>query len=219
MKKASASRLKKLPLLLGTLLIISVAAYGTRAYFSDSAKQQANIVLELGNVEISTEDSEWVPTSNGDDLIVSGKDEKTKNYSFENVKPGDFFTRQYTIENTGSLDTNVTLEYSGKMNPTTNPLNLDLVNQNQINGEHLIKGTPFIITIKDFKNNLVLKANAGANSKTTYTVVIKVDENANADFNINATAKEKAGNQNLDLVVSDFLKENLKITANQVAKK
>ncbi|MER2173222.1 MAG: TasA family protein [Carnobacterium sp.] len=219
MKKASTSRLKKLPLLLGTLLIISVAAYGTRAYFSDSRTQQANIVLELGNVEISTEDSEWIPTTTGTDLKKLGKDEITKNYSFKNVKPGDFFTRQYTIKNTGSLDTKVTLEYSGKMNPAIDPLNLDLVTQDQINGEHPIKGTPFIITIKDFKNNLVLKANSGVDSKTTYTVVITVDKNASADFNINATAKEKAGNQNLDLVVSDFLKENLKITANQVATK
>ncbi|AEB30255.1 hypothetical protein CAR_c15970 [Carnobacterium sp. 17-4] len=218
MKKASASRMKKLPILLGTLLIISVAAYGTRAYFSDSAKQQANIVLELGNVEISTEDSEWVPTAAGTDLNKLGKDEKTQNYSFKNVKPGDFFTRHYTIKNTGSLDTNVTLEYSGKMNPTKEPLKLDSLTQEQINGEHPIKGTPFIITIKDFKNKLVLKANSGEDSQTTYTVVIKVDENAAADFNINTKAKEKAGNQNLDLVVSDFLKENLKITANQIVK-
>ena len=114
MKKASTSRLKKLPLLLGTLLIISVAAYGTRAYFSDSAQLQGNIELSLGNVDITSTATDWTYQT------VAGTNtnsEANENLSLEtsvggkiiaeNVRPGDSFTREYTITNNGSLEVNI----------------------------------------------------------------------------------------------------------------
>lgn len=57
--KTTSKKRKKLPLLLGALLLISLVAYGTRAYFSDSATEQAGIKLELGNVKIESVSTGW----------------------------------------------------------------------------------------------------------------------------------------------------------------
>ena len=47
---------KQLPLLLLALLFITTAAYGTRAYFTDQATQNAGIKLTLGNLSIDPAD-------------------------------------------------------------------------------------------------------------------------------------------------------------------
>lgn len=214
MKKESASRRKKLPLLLGALLIISVAAYGTRAYFSDSTKQQANIELELGDVEISTDktsDWKYTPLKIGNNLdaanavneqldpsIKSGGN-IVKDTKVTNVRPGDSFTRKYVIENTGSLDVKVGLEYSGKIYPTEKPLKLDEINVNQ-NGIK-IEGTPFLISIEGLRTNFTLEPK----EQEEYVVTITVDENANNDFNSNNKKPD------LGTVTSEFFNEVLKI--------
>lgn len=118
MKKTSVNRRKKLPLLLGALLIISVAAYGTRAYFSDSATQQADIKLELGNLDIESVDSDWYYTPEGGNInsvLFAGVDTVENKMKIEasndikNVQPGDQFTRNFTFKNEGSLVQNVTV--------------------------------------------------------------------------------------------------------------
>jgi hypothetical protein len=122
MKKTSANnRRKKLPLLLGALLIISVAAYGTRAYFSDSATEQANIQLSLGTLDIKSEVSTWKYTSTGNNInsaLLAGTTsvatnpnltaENAKNIT--NVQPGDQFERIFEFKNVGSLEQVVTVD-------------------------------------------------------------------------------------------------------------
>jgi len=101
---------KQLPLLLLALLFITTAAYGTRAYFTDEAKQEAEIKLTLGNLAITNETESWKYTGNGnttagyvkDTVITDAKDMKF-------VQPGDSFTRTFKFTNTGSLDQVVTL--------------------------------------------------------------------------------------------------------------
>ncbi|MEK4947740.1 hypothetical protein [Carnobacterium sp. FSL W8-0810] len=214
MKKESASRRKKLPLLLGALLIISVAAYGTRAYFSDSAKQQANIELELGDVEISTDKTkEWkyTPLETGINLDATeaknkklGKSKQDANVVYTNVRPGDSFTREYVIENTGSLDVKVGLEYSGQLVQSPLPIKLEGAEINVSNIK--VEDTPFLISISGLQTNFTLKPKG----TEKYTVTITVDEQANNDFNINN--KKSA---DLDKFTSDFLEETLSIKAVQ----
>lgn len=211
MKKPSASRLKKLPLLLGTLLIISVAAYGTRAYFSDSTTQQADIKLELGNVKIATMETAWVHKGNKNDIVSSeiSIDDETSYTSYTNVKPGDSFTREYTIRNTGTLDVKVGLTYKNKSN-SNNPINLDKLSEDQINiSNQRIDGTPYSLTINGFQNNLTLVAEEGKKeneiSEVKYTVTISVPTTVDKDFV-----------EDLDTVVSDFLDDTLIITAEQI---
>lgn len=125
MKKTTANRRKKLPLLLGTLLIVSVAAYGTRAYFSDSATQQGNIALELGTVEISAPNSEnwrYQPVQVGTNDVnteLKSRDKKLnlvnggeilEELTITNVRPGDSFIRKYSFKNTGSLPVKLELD-------------------------------------------------------------------------------------------------------------
>lgn len=121
MKKESSSRRKKLPLLLGALLVISVAAYGTRAYFSDSATQQADIKLELGNLDINSVDSKWKYTPEHgivNTALLAGKTEikdgveidKTDAKNIKNVQPGDQFERTFIFTNVGNLAQNVTFK-------------------------------------------------------------------------------------------------------------
>lgn len=119
MKKESTSRRKKLPLLLGALLIISVAAYGTRAYFSDSATQQADIQLSLGNLDIESVDSKWIYTPENDNVnsaLLAGGSPVTINMditpdakNITNVQPGDQFERIFKFKNEGSLEQVVTV--------------------------------------------------------------------------------------------------------------
>ncbi|MEK6189960.1 MAG: CalY family protein, partial [Carnobacterium alterfunditum] len=174
MKKTSANnRRKKLPLLLGALLVISVAAYGTRAYFSDSTKQQANIELELGNVEITTEETAWTSKSSNTESELFTLENGTQKYtSLTNVKPGDAFTRKYTIKNTGSLKVEVGINYTGKYSALSDG------NYDATNKKFTVKDGPFLISIAGLENNFKLAANAF----TTYDITVAVDENASNEL-------------------------------------
>ncbi|WP_407370929.1 TasA family protein [Carnobacterium sp.] len=206
MKKAQASRLKKLPLLLGTLLIISVAAYGTRAYFSDSAKQQGNIELSLGTVDISTDNTtmwEYKPLTTGDNLdVTKAKNDKLvevkqeDNVKYTNVRPGDSFVRTYSIKNTGSLDVKVNLSSANI------PVQLSTVEKN---GE--FTDGPFKITIKGLEENFLLAPDV----EKTYTVAITVDPLIGNEFN--ATALDQAK------FTKDYLKEAITVKAVQTNSK
>lgn len=170
MKKTSTNnRRKKLPLLLGALLIISVAAYGTRAYFSDSSTVQGDIQLSLGNVDITTSDTEWAynsiaSTNTGNQVIKEdnanlGKNNLVSNISdkgaisYTNVRPGDSFTKTYTLKNTGSLDAIVNIKS-----------NLD---------NNSYSGGPFSIKVNDLKNTY--KLNQGTSKDFTVTITVDPD--------------------------------------------
>lgn len=104
---------KQLPLLLLALLFITAAAYGTRAYFSDDASQEADIKLTLGNLDIENDESEWVYNGEGNsalDFTVGAEIDNTSDII--NVQPGDSFTRTFKFVNNGSLVQNVTLSHT-----------------------------------------------------------------------------------------------------------
>lgn len=107
-KKMKNNKKKSLPLLLLALLMISVGAYGTRAYFSDSAEQNGDIKLVLGELSVSFDAKEWKYTGDSEDIkIVGHKDKITQGTTVENVKPGDRFTREITLRNDGDLNQKV----------------------------------------------------------------------------------------------------------------
>lgn len=128
---------KVLPLLLAGVLLLSAGAYGTRAYFTDSADQEVGIKLTLGDLEItSNTEVAWAyaPEKGNDDvldsydindqLIVINKDNVTltiptdfsdsyelaSKITVSNVRPGDAFTRKFTFKNTGSLTQKVEID-------------------------------------------------------------------------------------------------------------
>ena len=122
---------KYYPLIVGLVLLISVAAYGTRAYFSDSTSQEAGIELTLGNVHVTGSSNEWFYNiEQGDhinhDLSVEGKAEKDDTKSkidvkavnekldkfvdIKNARPGDSFKKTFTFTNKGTLSQNLTFK-------------------------------------------------------------------------------------------------------------
>lgn len=204
MKKVSVSRLKKLPLLLGTLLIVSVAAYGTRAYFSDSATQQGDIQLSLGTVDISTDKtSEWqyTPLTTGDNLDENNvKNEKLgesmtdKGKIYTNVRPGDSFVRTYSIQNTGTLDVKVELSSANI------PVALSGIGNNSVHPDG-----PFNITVNGLKDKFTL----APEQELTYTVTITVDPKVNNTFNA-------AQQLNQNTITKNYLEQAITIKAVQM---
>lgn len=113
------NKIKKFyPLIVGLVLLISVAAYGTRAYFSDSTSQEAGIELTLGDVKIKSERSNWVYNNKGinDNQLKDSKGNLidttnlTNTEVFTNVKPGDSFTKKFKFTNDSSLKTTFSFE-------------------------------------------------------------------------------------------------------------
>jgi 2-keto-4-pentenoate hydratase/2-oxohepta-3-ene-1,7-dioic acid hydratase in catechol pathway len=103
---------KQLPLLLLALLFITTAAYGTRAYFTDQASQNAGIKLTLGNLNLDSSSIKWIynGVNNALGTEVAPDTKIISNPSnITNVQPGDVFTGTFKFENTGSLDQVVTI--------------------------------------------------------------------------------------------------------------
>lgn len=100
MKNPKMNKRNKLPLLLGILLLISAAAYGTRAYFTDSATEQANIKLNLGTLSIKSNSENWNYNNADKDQVSAVKDGN----SYSNVSSGDTFTKHFSFKNEGSLN-------------------------------------------------------------------------------------------------------------------
>ena len=105
----SNKRMRKLPVLLGALLMISIMAYGTRAYFTDSAKTDSNIQLELGNVAVGITDSGWKKENSESNKSKLGENKEITN--FNKVKPGDKFKNTVTIKNNGTLKQKVDITF------------------------------------------------------------------------------------------------------------
>lgn len=123
---------KYYPLIVGLVLLLSVAAYGTRAYFSDSTREDAGIELQLGSVDIYSESRSWEytpinKTSNKELLVKKGgifvspenfNDLKLEQTEIKNVLPGDSFSKVFTFENKSSLETQIKFneEFTDKSN-------------------------------------------------------------------------------------------------------
>ncbi len=208
MKKESASRRKKLPLLLGALLIISVAAYGTRAYFSDSESMQGDIKLELGNVDIEMEGNQkWIYTPQitedldannlinknltATDTNIGGKINSgatiDDSSNLKNVRPGDSFTKKFIVKNNNSLDVKLTLNANSNGNNGTN------VSFNNNNAATLLEGGAFIVTIE---NSSLDKTNIlEAGGKKEYTVKITIPYNLDTKiYNLTTPSDKKLFN-------------------------
>lgn len=109
---------KYFPLFIGLVLLLSVAAYGTRAYFSDSTTEQAGIELTLGTVDIEGTTKNWQYNQFGENenngkLVVNDKTQLAsadlgKEANIKNARPGDSFSKEFTFTNMGSLDQKVT---------------------------------------------------------------------------------------------------------------
>ena len=219
MKKTSKSRMKKLPILLGTLLIISVAAYGTRAYFSDSASQQADIKLELGNIDINSVEKDWfyTPERGIANSVLMGKTTgvvsgmeitKEEAQNITNVQPGDQFTRIFTFENVGTLEQNVTVN-NVVNNDVKSIFNATFIRVDNDGKDLLEQGT-----------TVTLKPNEFVNYKMVISV--KTDNSFNSTHNragnVTAEDKHKLNAIGNDDAATSIIQNAVEVTAEQTNK-
>lgn len=109
---------RRYSMLLMALLFIGMATYGTYAYFTDSTSVDGSIKLKLGTVELgdaTTTPEEWtyVGYESGENAKINEIQTNDKKFDFVNVQPGDKFTKEVTVQYTGTLDAviEITNEY------------------------------------------------------------------------------------------------------------
>lgn len=153
----------KLPLLLAALLTLSLIIYGSFAYFSDEAKQNADLEIELGNVNLqSIEDEGWKPFLGDNEdyshITVNHSDTELPNTTkISNARPGDRFTRDFIFKNSGTLDAqieiNTNLGSYGLISVTVEDIkkddnsNMDVFQNNKIMPFSLEEGEQVTVTL------------------------------------------------------------------------
>lgn len=101
---------KTIAYMLAAALLVGGTFVGTKAYFTDSVESKTNLILSMGDVDVSAEDTEWKY-----ETTVHGKKEATafrllNSDSFMNVKPGDKFVKEVIIKNSSNIDTDLVIE-------------------------------------------------------------------------------------------------------------
>ncbi|MGG5460653.1 TasA family protein [Clostridium sp. B9] len=94
-------------LLAGTLMVGAVGSY---AWFTDQAKVNADVKLTMGTLDVKVIDANRGWTVDDETSEILNKDNKK---AFKNVRPGDTFSRDFIVQNVGTLKQNVTV----KLNP------------------------------------------------------------------------------------------------------
>lgn len=217
MKNPKMNKKNKLPLLLGILLLISAAAYGTRAYFTDSATEQAGIELKLGNVAVKSESSDWKYNREGEGekaILYETTDlDGNKKVSYTNVSPGDTFTKNFIFKNTGSLAAKIKLSEQ------------DIVNQQDVNssiskdkvysyaeGPYSIKITSNEMKFTDLISGTKLESDGILDIQMEISLNPKLDNK----YNDNGKDEDK---KDLSQVALDLLENKVTVELMEVSKK
>lgn len=111
---------KTIAFMLAATLLVGGTFLGTKAWFTDTATVDNSLVVTMGSFDLvvtenSQEEGEQI---GGWELVRTGDQESkpegnvngTKNTNFTNIRPGDYFTKTYTIKNNGSLDQKLTID-------------------------------------------------------------------------------------------------------------
>lgn len=208
MKNPKINKRNKLPLLLGILLLISAAAYGTRAYFTDSATEQAGIELMLGNLKIESKSTGWEYNNLGQakpEIQGEGK------VLYTNVSGGDSFTKNFIFENTGSLKAVIKLrEQDVVKQPDANHLSTDGKVYSYAEGPYDIKITS--------NNRKFMDLVAGIEIVPDDTIDIKMEISLNPELDNTYNKNGKNGND-LDTIALGLLGKNVTVELTELSKK
>ncbi len=102
---------KTIAYMLAATLLVGGTFVGTKAYFTDKAESKTDLILSMGDVDVSVKDDEgWKY-----ETTVHGEKEATpwrllNADSFMNVKPGDKFVKEVVIKNGSNIDTDLVIE-------------------------------------------------------------------------------------------------------------
>jgi hypothetical protein len=205
------TRKKVLPLLLAGILLLSAGAYGTRAFFTDSAEQEVGIKLTLGDLDIKSENSviwKYTPEKGIDNvmhsydvndlLVVKDKSDTVidlgsavkDSYDLDtkitvsNVRPGDAFEREFTFTNNGSLTQRIKINDEVLKDKEVAPYSVSLTGKVDTTGVN---------------NGFILEKG----KSVKYTIKIEVLSSVGNAFN------------NTNKIALDYFTDNLTITAEQ----
>lgn len=186
---------KYFPLVVGCIILLSVVAYGTRAWFTDSASEEAGIELTLGNVEITSEADSWKyepeNTEYNKQLIVSDKTLDAQESSLgetvkiKNARPGDSFSKVFTFKNIGSLASKVAINHDMTSDipaPFSATFEVTEISKTLSN----YKGETVPETVSP-DNGVILKGNEEAKIE----LVLTVDTNTENEFNYQKEAESQ----------------------------
>jgi hypothetical protein len=201
---------KKVLLLLGIMLLVVGTAYGTWAYFSDTAEQDMGIKLTLGNVVIESESDESWKYENSEQSWSQAKKSNNQNNQYENVSPGDSFSREFEFKNKGTLVSVVTFNDSNETLGTDKDKDLK-DSFNYLVGPYTVqlKSTSEDSEKNDFKKNGI---EIKPGKLITFNMKISVDENIDNSFNKKDTDVET---ENINKITLDLMNEKIKVTATQ----
>ncbi|MBM6614325.1 hypothetical protein JTF06_05415 [Desemzia sp. RIT804] len=190
---------KYFPLIIGLVLLLSVAAYGTRAYFTDSTKEEAGIKLTLGHIDIQSETKDWIYENydgkdNNNQIKVKNEKGETvpvgktlsKTVSITNVKPGDSFSKTFTFTNKSSLKSVFTFT-EDILRSATDPFEISY----KINGKDQ-SGNEHDVSLEDITNNQNSYSLDG-NESVDVVMTLKVATSSGVnDFNFKSDSLNKS---------------------------
>lgn len=193
---------KLMGLLLAGTIFVGATAYGTKAWFTDSVTTDANITINMGNLDIALdelpEDEQWW-VKEGSETDEEEGDFNPTDY-FSNVRPGDVFTRTIPVVNEGSLAAKVNIELAD--------LSTVVVGQG-VGGVDLYFGDVFEL-VTDGTGDVVIEKEGKAN----VNLVLKVKEDLGNIANANNGSEDIVSFNLNEALETEFVT----VTANQINK-
>lgn len=125
---------KILGLVLAAAMVTGVGGFGTMAALTsgDTVDETVNITLGSVTVDARWTEGEWAVNSVGNEAELQATDDgwglSIKDLKAVNVKPGDTFTRNFMVANTGSLRSNMSLAVVDAIQGAD--ITIELVNNN-----------------------------------------------------------------------------------------
>lgn len=212
MKKKTSQKRNKLPLLLGALLLISLAAYGTRAYFSDSATEQTGIELKLGNVQIISKSSGWTYNKEGKAGQATLHKLEGEKVSYTNVSSGDTFTKKFVFKNVGNLRAQIKI---GEQNIVEHPDANSLSNENQA---YSYNEGPYAIEIIS-NNGKFDDLVTGTSIEPGGTLEFEMKISPFTDLDNKYNDNKDGGDKNLEQIALDLLGKKVSVDLTELSKK
>lgn len=176
---------KTVAYMLATALLLGGTFVGTNALFSDTETSNNNLILKTGKVDITVSENDWlknVQDQNGDGQITAIDRpynqgcEQNSNGEFNNIQPGDTFTRYINIlnqESSYSVDLSIIEELNSNNPELMKHISVD---SSDLNGRTIIPAnanTGGYITVKIADTQEAWQAFNGAkplNIDAVYTI-------------------------------------------------
>lgn len=136
---------KTIAYMLAATLLVGGTFAGTKAWFTDKVDAKNDLVITTGTLDVEFVNDwceQWGVASKGTEA------ERVGNNVYENVKPGDGFTKGVVIKNSGTLATKLSVEGGQvKDGKEDKPFTIEYTGLDALNGQILNPGDTAYFTI------------------------------------------------------------------------